>query len=44
MFLVCWMLHSEPRLRATVADIFTSNWLNQNVDINLYEYDSLFGE
>ena len=44
MFLICWMLHPEPRLRATVNDITNCKWLNQYVDVDAYDYDSIFGE
>lgn len=44
MFLVCWMLHSEPHLRATVKDVLSYKWLNQKVDVNAYDYDTIFGE
>ena len=44
MFLICWMLHPEPRLRATVNDVTNCKWLNQYVDVDAYDYDSIFGE
>ena len=44
MFLVCWMLHSEPHLRASVKDVLSYKWLNQKVDVNSYDYDTIFGE
>eukprot|EP00794_Sanderia_malayensis_P012151 gene12151-13404_t len=42
MFLVCWMLHPEPDLRATVKDIEKYRWVNQKVDITQYNYDAIF--
>ncbi|XP_065063667.1 PAS domain-containing serine/threonine-protein kinase-like [Rhopilema esculentum] len=44
MFLVCWMLHTEPNLRASVKDISSYRWLNQKVDVGLYDYDTIFAE
>ena len=44
MFLICWMLHAEPRVRATVNDVSNCKWLNQTVDVNSYDYDHIFGE
>ena len=43
MFIICWLLHPDPRWRATMSDLEENNWINQPVDITKYSFDAVLG-
>ena len=44
MFIICWLLHPDPRWRATIRDLEENEWINQPVDITNYSFDAVMGE
>lgn len=43
MFVICWLLHPDPKWRATIKDLTTNNWINQSVDIQRYNFELIMG-
>jgi PAS domain-containing serine/threonine kinase len=39
--LLMWILHPEPRARATIQDMQTHRWLCQPVDLNRYKWETV---
>ena len=44
MFIICWLLHPDPRWRATMKDVEEYEWINQPVDITKYSFDAVVGK
>ncbi|KAL9963207.1 hypothetical protein ACROYT_G032385 [Oculina patagonica] len=44
MFIICWLLHPDPRWRATITDLEENEWINQPVDITKYSFDAVLGD
>ena len=44
MFIICWLLHPDPRWRATIGDLEENEWINQPVDITNYSFDAVMGQ
>jgi len=44
MFIICWLLHPDPRWRATITDVEENDWINQPVDITKYSFDAVLGQ
>ncbi|ESO85347.1 hypothetical protein LOTGIDRAFT_130545, partial [Lottia gigantea] len=41
MFLISWMLHTDPRCRATINDLEENAWVNQEIDVNNYIWEEV---
>lgn len=44
MFVICWLLHPDPKWRATIQDLETNDWINQPVEITKYDFEAVLGE
>lgn len=44
MFIICWLLHPNPRWRATMSDLEENDWINQYVDIKKYSFEAVLGD
>ena len=44
MFLICWLLHPDPRWRAAIKDLEENEWINQSVDIFNYSFNAILGQ
>ena len=44
MFIICWLLHPDPRWRATMKDVEENEWINQPVDVFKYSFDAVIGQ
>ena len=44
MKVVFWLLHPDPKSRATLKDLRKDKWTNQPVDIATYSFESVLGE
>lgn len=44
MFIICWLLHPDPRWRATMSDLEENEWINQHVDITKYSFDAVMAD
>ena len=44
MFVICWLLHPDPRWRATIKDLEDNEWVNRPVDIARYSFDAVLCE
>ena len=44
MFIICWLLHPNPRWRATMSDLEENDWINQYVDIKKYSFEAVLGK
>lgn len=44
MFIICWLLHPDPRWRATMKDLEENEWVNQPVDVFKYSFDAVIGD
>jgi serine/threonine protein kinase len=38
-----WLLHPDPKSRATLKDLERDRWTNQEVDISQYSFESVLG-
>lgn len=43
MKVVFWLLHPDPKSRATLKDLNKDKWTNQAVDISRYNFDTVLG-
>ncbi|XP_050395155.1 PAS domain-containing serine/threonine-protein kinase [Patella vulgata] len=41
MYLISWMLHVDPKSRATIQDLEENAWVNQDIDINSYSWQEV---
>ncbi len=41
MKIVLWLLHPDPRSRATLTDLATDKWVNQEINLSLYSFQSV---
>ncbi|XP_048590414.1 PAS domain-containing serine/threonine-protein kinase isoform X2 [Nematostella vectensis] len=41
MFVICWILHPDPRWRATIRDLEQNEWINQPVQISAYDFNTV---
>ena len=44
MFVICWLLHPNPKWRATLKDLEENEWVNQPIDIKSYSFDAIFSK
>ena len=44
LFIICWLLHPDPRWRATIKDVEENDWINQPVDVTKYSFDAVLGQ
>jgi len=43
MKIIFWLLHPDPRSRATLKDLLKDKWVNQPVDMTQYSFDLVMG-
>ncbi|XP_052234562.1 uncharacterized protein LOC127847053 isoform X3 [Dreissena polymorpha] len=41
MMLLCWLLHPDPKKRATVPSLERNHWVQQKVDISRYRWEEV---
>lgn len=41
MFVICWLLHPDPKWRAKIQDLETNEWINQPVEITKYDFQAV---
>lgn len=41
MKIVLWLLHPDPKSRATLTDLQSDSWVNQSVDISQYSFNTV---
>lgn len=44
MKVLFWLLHPDPRSRATIKDLQKDKWTNQAVDHSQLNFDVIFGK
>ncbi len=44
MKVLLWLLHPDPRSRATISDLQKDKWTNQPLDDSLLNFDTVFGK
>ena len=44
MKIIFWLLHPDPRSRASLRDLQKDKWVNQPVDISQYSFELVMGE
>lgn len=44
LFIICWLLHPDPRWRATITDLEENEWINQPVNIANYSFDAVMAD
>ncbi|XP_044184545.1 PAS domain-containing serine/threonine-protein kinase-like isoform X1 [Acropora millepora] len=44
LFVICWLLHPDPRWRATMSDLEENDWINQTIDIKKYSFEAVLGD
>jgi len=44
MKIIFWLLHPDPRSRATLKDLLKDKWVNQPVDMTQYSFDLVMGK
>ena len=44
MKVLFWLLHPDPRSRATIKDLQKDKWTNQPLDDSLLNFDCVFGK
>lgn len=44
MKVLFWLLHPDPRSRATIRDLKKDKWTNQPLDDSLMNFDCVFGK
>ena len=44
MKIIFWLLHPDPRSRASLKDLQKDKWVNQPVDISQYSFELVMGE
>ena len=41
MKIVLWLLHPDPKSRATLTDLQNDSWVNQPIDISQYSFNTV---
>ena len=41
MKIILWLLHPDPVSRATLHDLEHNKWVNQEIDISLYSFETV---
>ena len=43
MKVLLWLLHPDPRSRATLKDLQKDKWTNQEVDLTSFVFEAILG-
>jgi len=44
MKVLLWLLHPDPKSRATIPDLLLDKWTNQPVDVKKMNFNAVLGE